>query len=326
MAIVNALKFDAHSGAMVADEESWHLRRRKTYFTDPLRILLDGKSGPVCAGFGGVGDPNYHHEVLLRARRTLEKTPPQTAEETGRIFLEAMHGASRRIVDDRLRFLFGFGIDDLNRGRFTEGEETFEIANASLRKRAREIVEGKERPGGRDLVPPNQVCLMATDPEGGFRMFCLKETDGVLSHNAGGFESLGPGKYAGAMRLTGALGDRTLERRREGVGKREGMRILLESILDAMDHFSMVGGPIHILILDDRLGPASRLRKVTADRALLATEVTKGMRGGFVGREEAEDLLHEIVFAGANLKDMERRLFRSASDGEGLDLFLRGYK
>ncbi|MHC5036807.1 MAG: hypothetical protein ACYTHM_05795 [Planctomycetota bacterium] len=328
MGIVNALRFDAHSGAMVTDEESWHLRRRKTYFSVGLFELLPipGHPGPVCAALGCAGDPNYHHEAVRRARAALGEARCETVEEAGRIVLKAMHETTRRIVDDRLRFLFGFATDDLNRGAFAVDGEMHEIKNAAVLKRAREIVEGKEKVAGRDLVPPNETCLMGSDPAGGFQMFCLKESDGVLSFNAGGFESLGPGRYAGGMRLGGGLGQRTLASRREGFGRKEGMRLLLDSVLDAGEHFGMVGGHLHILTVDDRLPPDSRIRHLPFDRAMLATETVRGCRGGYLPEPGALDLLEEIVFGKASLSALEGRLFEAASDAEHLDLYLRGYK
>ncbi|MHC4780676.1 MAG: hypothetical protein ACYTFG_19065, partial [Planctomycetota bacterium] len=157
MTIVNALRFDNRSGAMVTDEESWHLRRRKTRFSANLFPLTPNSRGGagVELGYGGVGDPRYHGEVVSLVRAALEKSRVSTMEEAGHAVLEAMHSVTRRLVDDRLRFLFGFDAHSLNRGSFTVAGESFEIKNAAILKRARDIVEGKERPGGRDLSPPN---------------------------------------------------------------------------------------------------------------------------------------------------------------------------
>ncbi|MHC4601132.1 MAG: hypothetical protein ACYS47_19225 [Planctomycetota bacterium] len=325
MTILNALRFDAHAGAMVTDEESWHLRRRKTRFSVNLFPFGADATG-VDLAYGGVGDPRYHREVIHRARQALEADPPASVEEAGNRFLDAMHVCTRRLVDDRLRFLFGFDGDDLNRGSFQRGDETFEIKNKEILKRAREIVEGKEKPAGRDLSPPNQAALIGSDPDGGFQMFCLKESDGVLSFNAGGFESLGPGRYAAGMRLSGALGEKTLAERRNGFPRGEGMVLLVESILDAGEHFGMVGGRTHILTLDDRRRKGSRIRLLEPDRGWLTAETVKGHRGGFLSRRETVDLVEALVFEKLPLEKGEKQLFEAASDGESLDLYLRGYK
>jgi hypothetical protein len=222
--------------------------------------------------------------------------------------------------------LYGFTADDLTQGFRMDGDEKVELKNPAFLKRAREIVEGKERPAGRDLIPPNQTCLMGTDPGSGFQMFCLKESDGVLSFNAGGFESLGQGRYAGAMRLTGALGERTLRERREGMSRAEGIHLLLDSVLEAADHFGMVGGHLHILTLDERLPPSSRLHRLSPDQAQLASETVKGVRGGFLDGRDALALLEELVFQGRSIEKAEKRLFEAATDADGLELHLRGYK
>lgn len=328
MAIVNALRFDARSGALAADEESWHLRRRKTYFSVNLQILLEGPETPggLLAAYGGVGDPDFHGEVVRRARTALAAAKPATLEEVGGIVLDAMHASTRRASDARLRFLFGFGADDLNRGSFERGDETFELRNADIVKRARDIVEGKETTPEREALPPNQACLMGWDPASGFRMFCLKESDGVLSFNAGDFESLGPGRYAGGMRLTGALGETPLAARRSGVGAAAGLKILLESMLDAAQHFGMVGGRVHLVLLDAGEGPKRRLRRLDADLALLATEAVRAARGNFIGADACEEILAEAVKGRLAAPALEKRLFAATGDAAGLELHLRGYK
>jgi hypothetical protein len=326
MAIVNALRFDAHSGAMAVDEESWHLRRRKTYFSASLYDLAPpGAGDALTAVYGGAGEPSFHQEVVLRARRELARKPPGTVEELGRAVLEATHATMRRIADGRLRFFFGFGADDLNRGRFDADGEPFEIRNPSLLKQAREIVEGKAETPAREGLPPNQACLLGTDA-GGFQAFCLKEADGVLSFNAGGFESLGSGHASGGMRFGGTLGRKTLAERRRGMSRREGTRILLESMIDAASSFGMVGGRFHLAFLDGRKPAGSRLQRIDGPRTALATEALKSVRGGFVREADGLDLMEEVLFGGLRLPLAEERLRKASGDPGGLDLFLRGYK
>jgi hypothetical protein len=326
MAIVNALRFDEHRGAVIADSESWFLRRRKTYFPPPLHeIEAPGNRGPR-AVLGAVGDPNYHREVILRVRESLGAQEPDSMEALGRLVLDAMHAATRRIAGDRLRFLFGFGLDDLNRGRFERGGETFGIRTDSIRKRARRIAEGKETPAGRDLIPPNQACLMGTEIDGTLRMFCLKETDGVLSFNAGGFESLGKGKYAGGMRLGGALGERTLEDRRNGFAPAEGLLLLFDSLLEASEHFGQVGGRPHLVLADGTRPVSQRIRRTDPDRALLGLEIAKACRGGFLEPQRGMELIESDVIGTRSLRTAEKDFFRSARDAGALELYLRGYK
>lgn len=328
MAIVNALRFDDHAGAMVADEESWHLRRRKTFFTDNLYALLPRPEnpGPVSLAYGGAGDPAFHNEVVRRASRRLEASPPETLEASAREVLAALHETSRRIAGDRIRFLYGITLDDLNRGAFDGPDGPREIKNASVLSRAREIADGKETVAGRDLVPPNEACLIGTDAETGFGMFCIKEAAGVLSFNAGGFESLGAGRYAGGMHLGGHLSRLTLCERRAALPAPEGLRLLLESVLEASEHFGQVGGRFHLLVVDDRRPPPERVRRIDRERALVALEAVRAHRGGFLGEDAAHDLLEAVVLRGEDAEAAEARLFERSGRAEALDLHLRGYK
>jgi len=328
VAIVNAFRFDDNAGAMVSDEESWYLGRRKTYYVEHLHVVLPdaGKGGSACLAYGGVGDPAFHHEVVTHARRALADREPGTAVEAARRVLAAFQAVSRRIADDRLRFLFGFSADDLNRGRCERDGETVELKNPSILKRARAIVEGKETVAGRGLVPANQACLAGFDAEDGFQMFCIKESDLVLSFNAGGFESLGQGRYAGGMRFGEHLGERTLAARREGVSASTGVRLLLESVLDASERFGQVGGRFRLLLIDGRAERGSRARLLPVEASLVATEIVRAARAGFLPDEEASRLLEAAVLEGGGPEKVEGQLFGAASDATGLDLHLRGYK
>ncbi|MHC4780628.1 MAG: hypothetical protein ACYTFG_18820, partial [Planctomycetota bacterium] len=70
----------------------------------------------------------------------------------------------------------------------------------------------------------------------------------------------------------------------------------------------------------------ARVFLLGGDRSWLATEVVKGLRGGFVNGEKAGEIVESLVFQDLPLKKGEKALFDSTGDPEGLELCLRGYK
>ncbi|MDP7423674.1 MAG: hypothetical protein QGH40_17520, partial [bacterium] len=60
MPIVNALRFDYKRGAILSDEEYWHRRRRRTFFSENLHNIvpeqISDKTG-LEAVLGGAGSP-----------------------------------------------------------------------------------------------------------------------------------------------------------------------------------------------------------------------------------------------------------------------------
>lgn len=336
MAIVNSLTFNPQQGGIVSDEESWHLRLRKTHHTEYLLDLLPEPLCDACdvvAVYGGVGNPSYHYEVVHRVRalsRRLwreEDRVPATVEEVARWVLEAFHEVSRRLSDDKLRFLYGFGLDDLTADRMEVDGESFPIEQRRVRERALRIANLEEGFEDAPLTPPNHACLVGWDPQGGFQGFCLKQENGVLSFQAGGFESLGAGRYAASMSLQKTLGRMTLPQRNEGMGMGPGLVALLVSVLEAGEHFGQVGGTYHFYVIDGTekdLGCC--LRHVHGDEARLAVEIARAARRGFLGQDRAADLLVRLVSGREKPGAVEEALFGQVRSPRALDLALRGYK
>jgi hypothetical protein len=336
MAIVNTFTFNDQQGAIVSDEESWHLRLRKTHHSEYLLNLLPAAVAKVCklkAIYGGVGNPAYHYEVVHRTRQEIARRwrendeAPATLLEVSRTVLEAFHGVSRRYSDEKLRFLFGFGLDDANAGRVVVDGEPFPVEQEPVRKRALKIANLEEGFEDAPLTPPNHACIAGWDPENGFKGFVLKQENGVLSFQSGGFDSLGAGRYAGGVSFQKTLGRMTLEQRRKGVGFGQGLAVLLTSIIEAGEHFGQVGGTYNMYIIDGREDDLGcRLRYVHGDEARLAVEIARGMRSGFLAQAKAWTLLARLVGPGGKVNEVEKAMFSACSSPRAFDLALRGYK
>ncbi len=334
MAIVNSFRFNQDQGGVISDEECWTLRLRKAQHTEHVVNLLPpdlAQRAGIVALYGGVGGPDFHFEAVHRARLTIGKQAggaglgPATLEEAGRILVEAFNSVTRRQVNDRLRYLYGIGLDDLNRGFVVREGEKAEIGQGAVKTRAMRIARLEEGFEDAPLSPANHACLAGWDRRGGFQGFCLKQENGVLSLQAGGFESIGAGKYAGGVSFQKLLRGMTLDQRRSGVGAGKGLLILISSIVEAGEHFGQIGGNYNLYFVDGS-GPKPAVKYLHGDDARLAVEIVRAMRGGFLAERAAEDLVLRFVASGAKRNLIEDGMFESARNPRGLDLMLRGYR
>ncbi len=338
MAIVTSFRFTESSGAICIDQESWHIWRRKNWFTDNLyplvpEILADRFGVELV--YGGVGHPPFHFEVAreaqLRLTAHLENPDldPDTVTVTnlGEIVLEAFQSVHFRRVNDKLEFLYGFGIDDFNAGTYSINGNSYEIKRKSVKDRAVKIIEGKETTGYSPLPPPVEACLIGVDPHLGFSAFALKEADGVLGFQSCWFESLGIGRDGAAIRFAKLLNNRFLDTRRTGEHFGSGMVHLLDAIQESMDHFGQNGGFGRFIILDGKgAGRKERVRDICDDRARLAFEMVRTLRGGLISRDACIAMLEDLIIKNGDLLTMERQLFDAVDDPALLGKLLRGYK
>ncbi|MEK7482891.1 MAG: hypothetical protein AABZ60_01020 [Planctomycetota bacterium] len=335
MGIVTALKFTPEMGAICVDQESWYLNRRRTLFNDilyPLNLPQFTQEFQINWVYGAVGNPNFHMEVIQKARKEIEtkwkKGHFQNTVEImtlSRIILKAFQQTWRRRIDDQIRFLYGFGADDLNRGYFLDSKgQKIPIKNSKIKQYALDCVNQKEKLFFGTLPTPNHICLIGVDPNQKFSAFCIKEDQGVLSFQSGGFESLGDGCYAGAMEMARTLNLQFLSDRRQGCGRNRGVLTLLSSILEASDHYAKIGGNIRMMILDAQ--QPQEIKELRDAPARIALEITKSYRAQILSQEQAEQMLADLIFHQNNWEAMEAQLFQTVSSRTALDKLLRGYK
>jgi hypothetical protein len=339
MAIVTAFRFTENTGGICVDQESWHIWRRKNWFTDHLHTLvpenLSDQFG-VDLIYGGAGHPPYHYEVALTARdrittflteRDPENGEPVTVEMLGHVVLEAFREVHSRRIDDKLTYLFGFDRKSFNAGEYTSNGEEKTISRPEVKTRAMKIIQGKETTGYSPLSAPVEACLIGVDKLYGYSAFALKETDGVLGFQSCWFESLGQGRDAAAISFSKHLNSCHLDTRRVGVGEPEGLLILLESICNAIDHYGQNGGFIRFMLLDgDGENRTERIRDIFDERAALSLEIVRAKQGGMLDSKGAIELLQFLVRDMRPVEEIERKLFKTVPDAMKLGKLLRGYK
>jgi len=338
MAIVTALRFTENSGGICVDQESWHIWRRKNWFTDHLYPLVPEKLADkfgIEVIYGGVGHPQYHYEVAQRAVPKIESfladhdesSSEVTVESVGKCVLEAFQEVHFRRVSDKLQYLFGFDVNDYTSGTFQADGNAYEISQQAVRERAMNVFKGKETTGYSPLSPPVEACLIGTDQKYGYSAFALKEIDGVLGFQSCWFESLGQGRDGAAIQFAKQMNAQFLETRREGIGQSDGLFFLLNAIAESMDHYGQNGGSIRLMILNGSgRSRTERIIDIQDDRARLAMEIVQAIRADLIAPDPAKKLLNQLVVSEISIVHAESQLFGMVEDPCLLGKLLRGYK
>ncbi|MBN1553038.1 hypothetical protein JW979_16300 [bacterium] len=338
MAIVTAFRFTEKSGAICIDQESWHIWRRKTWFSDNIHLLVPEDLADqfgIELVYAGTGHPPFHCDTAELAGQYIhqyvrhEHNPEETitVEMLGRIVLRAFQEVHSRRVNNKLQFLFGFTCDDFSRGEFQQSDQTFHINQEAVKERALQIINGKENTGYNPLSPPVEACLIGVDPKYGYSAFAIKENDGVLSFQSCWFESLGQGRDGAVIRFAKDLNDRFLDTRRKGKGLEKGLITLIEATSVSMEHYGQNGGSIRIVLVDAAgKRRQDRIKDIKDNSARLSLEVVRAFRSGYLTEDVAADLLKRLIANNESFETVEKDMFRNASQPVMLGKLLRGYK
>ncbi len=335
MGIVNILKFDDYAGAIITDEED-NFQVRRTFFRDNLYRLIDleiAKKLNMEVIYGGVGDAALHHEIYDFVAREIrqdfkikkKKSSYKTVEAVGRLVIKALNSALKRKSNNRLRYLFGFNADDLNRGYFTKDGKKYEIKQEKIVKKALEISTKNEEATKRRGACEDHSLIIGFDPENKLCMYNIKAECSVLSHVSGGFDTIGTGKYASVLSFAKCVGRKEQKVRNSGMDHAEGMVELIHSAIYAAEYCTFIGGLFHINYLN---GTKKDQKIVEYDEihVKLATEIVHALHARLIDRATSIKLIRDLMFKGVSEDLVEAELYRSAQEPMKLDTYLRGYK
>ncbi len=331
MGFVACLRFGDHGGAILGDEESWHLRRTKTYINDPVHALVDPKDAEargIDLVYAGAGTTGYHKMVVEAARGKIaeafrkggKKGP--TLLSLARLVNEAMAEVHRFWRDNRLKLYFDLSIDDVIRGAGRADGKPFEIGADEVKKKAKKIIATNEDGGYHNK---NHALVIGYDGRG-FNMFCLKGEIGVLSYVSTGFDVLGRGVYGSGAKFRERLENMTLKNRRAGMDRATGILTLLSGALGASEYYNEAGGNFPFTVIDRSEKPDRRRIECRDERSRLAREIAWAEMNGLVATADAKALLDRLVFSGAGIDEIDEALFARSTDADLLDRLLRGYK
>ena len=330
MSLVTVMKFDNRSGALISDEERWAPMFRRTFYSRSLHLLLprDGGSGGAShALLGWVKNEGASQEIAAAAAEALSGMGDDpTLYEVTRVVLDSIRKAVARRVDDSMRFLYGFTTDDLKRGFFSSEGKTYDIKQGSVKKKAMNMMTGKDDSKAVKSVFSSRAVVAGYDPIHGFNCYALDLEEWFFYLVPGIFESIGPGRDVSVLTLARFLGSMTLEERRRGIDRVKGMVELIHSAGEAAAYSHEVGGYPHIVYVDGEGKEGERIIEVGGHPAKVAGEVVFALKRGFLTERTGHRLVDDIVFGGAPFDEVEEAMFANAKNGALLEKSLRGYK
>ncbi|MBI4872252.1 MAG: hypothetical protein HY814_11875 [Candidatus Riflebacteria bacterium] len=335
MSTVLAMRFNQHEAILIADESTWHLGPtfgyRRTNFGDHLASLIDpeeSKKSGLSAVYAGTGFPSFHHEVARRARAALAHASgangaPERWDNRGlaRVVHEAFVATHERMIDDKLRFNYGFGRDALNSRSYVVDGRKLEVGQDGLIDSARSIAAGSARGNAYVRIFTNSGFLVTHDGVRGIQGWHI-DAKGCHLGFATPISVLGEGDEVSTHLVARFVQRRDLVQRRRGFSLRDGLYIAMSIATELRSTVGKIGGYFQISFVDGEKGT----RELVSDAAHLATEVMRAHLWGFLQRKDAEELIAALVLDGAEAAALDKELFARATEPQKLLSYLIGFK
>ncbi len=342
LALVNSLKFNYHSGAIITDEEYFIGGRRRVHTADNMRPLLtDEMSNELGleAVYGGSGNIAVTNEVIDRIIRALSEKYTAykrngvaekmffTVEDIARTALDVFQNVSREMVNKKLKGMYGFGIDDFNRCYFQKGEDRIEIKEEKIVSKALDTAMLK----GEAMKDLNEIegIIIGTDAGNGFTTY---DFYGGMTHlyiSTSIYNAVGAGSTTTSLAFCDMINALPLDKRRNGVDRVFGLVELIRITNQAAIKNSEIGGYYDIIYLDGtKSSHAERYIEISGEKSQFLKELIGAYDAGFLSKDFCCQLVDRIVFQDAafELAEAEDLMSANSTDTERLELFLRGYK
>lgn len=340
MATVNALRLSQNSGGIISDEETWLFGRRRLFISDSISSLLTPEQSALLSMevvFAGVGSISLTHEVFRNVRHHINAAfeadlqasafPWPSVDALATLCHREFQAAIRRRINAILRMRYGFDLASFQRGYFEKNSQKIEIRQKRVIEDCLALIE----PSGEvsaflKPVFDNEALVAGYDKVNGFQIYELdaRSQEKFLAPSA--YCNLGRGADVGSIALADMINRRTLQERRQGIEKIEGIIELIHSANMTSQFNNQVGGYFTIIILDgDQADRNLRFQEIMDHEARLASEIVTVLKAGLLSPSAARVLIEKILQR-QTLAEIEQEFFASVANRRHLDLVLRGYK
>lgn len=336
MSTVFMMKFNDEQGAMIADESTWHLSfkygYRRANYGDHVMPLLDAagiQRHGIAAVYGGVGFPSLHFEVVENAQAALREDTDlvgSSLEQLSEVVFARYQQAHRRMIDDRLRFLFGINCNELNALSFNRNGRDFQINQETVIEDAKKILHYQEKSDPMIRIFENTAAVMGYSEREGIQAYYLSSDHKGLDF-AYALAVLGEGNQVASHIFGKIATTMDLPERRRGFSLVDGLAILLDVAANTARFQGKMGGYFQLALIDGRAPTtAQKILEISDHRLKLATEIAMAHSWKLLSRPVALELIEGLILRDMPFDDAEQQLFSKASDSNMLRLGLMGYK
>ncbi len=343
MTVVNAIRFDDYSGAMVCDEQvSWGNMQRKGDIGDKIQAIIpqavQEKYG-ITAAYGGSGTSCISEEIknltMMSLKELHEKklkrpgTAPQTfltIQEIADSIFQLLSGMKRKHVDEYLFTRYGFHSHDLIRGYYETPHGKVDISQKEIIDDAQAAMTWKGGYPDLHFLYVNRGILAGYEPQEGFRIFYFNMMTFSYEPIQAVFQSIGSGQDTSDLAFADFVGTKTLQERRMNLNPEESLVSIIHATnLAGMNNIG-VGGYYNIVVIDGRKPNTDRLIEIADHRSKLASEVVAAYKAEIINKKLAYETVGDLILGGVSFEKSERNLMRRCKCDKTLSRFMRGYK
>lgn len=342
MGLVNSLKFDYYSGAVITDEEYFIGGRRRVLTADNLQTLL---SDEMCnelqleAVYGGSGNIAITNQIINEIKTELSKRYSEyvkkgregniftSVEDISRIALKIFQSDSKKYVNRKLTGLFGFNIDDFNRGFYFVDGKKIEIKDDKIISKALDIIMLKS--DTMKDISELEGLITGTDRFYGFNSF---DFYGGMTHlylSTSLYNAIGAGSTTTSLSFSELINGLTLDERRNGIEKVFGLVELIRITNQTAIKNSEIGGYYNIIYLNGKgYNHSERMIEISGDVSQFIKETVSAYDNSLISKDVCYSIIDKLVFGKEkfNIAEAESYLFGNSSDISKLQFLLRGYK
>ncbi|MBN2056431.1 hypothetical protein JW905_16020 [bacterium] len=343
MTVVNAIKFNDHSGAMVCDEQaSWGAMSRKGDVADKIQNIIPDtiqRQYGIAAAYGGSGTSAIAEEIKIAIHAMLNERYKKLLDRPGRMpesfmtiqeiaaaSFEKVAELKRRHIDELLSQKYGFTGRDFIRGYYERDGKRIDISQKEIADKALDAMTWRTKTENQGLYV-NRGILAGYDPGEGFRIFVINLRSFSCEPVQAIFSSIGSGQDTSDLVFSQFAGLKTVHERMCDIDPVEAMVAIIDATNTASRNNVGIGGYFNLMLFDgSKTDHLARRWEISDNRARLASEVVAAHRHGLVTRKTTHDIITDIVFAEKSFDQVDRLLRKRVSDWRHLCRFFRGYK
>lgn len=345
MTVVNAIKFNSHSGAMCCDEQTTIGSVRIMLSSDKIQKIIPTvirENVKLEAVYGGTGTTAIGDEVrksikqkllkefeIMRNKSSEMSKNFKTIDEICRMGFESMLAVKHRHINDIVKGYFNFDTNDFTQGFYhKDKDEKIEITQKDLKEKVYDLMNWRNAEEV-DSVFLNAAIICGFDANEEFKICKLSLKTEMNMEMAGSiFETVGSGSDSAQIIFSDYVSSKTLDERRNSIDRVEGMIQLLRATIAAAKFNMGVGGYFNILIFDAKENePDKRFVEIFDNRAKLASEIVHSYYNEFISYEDTYELINELIYNRQKSFEEANEAFLKASlNPVKMGKFLRGYK